>query len=106
MKIETERSEGVVLTRLQGRFDAYGAEELGQYLQSASLLEAGSLVLDLSGVEYLSSAGLRLMLATYKKLTRTGGTLALAGLQPYCRKVLEFAGFDRTFPVFETAPEA
>jgi anti-anti-sigma factor len=106
VKIEPQRSEGVVLASLEGRFDAYGADEFGKYLQSASLPEAGALVLDLSRVEYLSSAGLRVILATYKKLSRTGGTLALAGLQPYCRRVLEFAGFDQAFPVFETVPEA
>jgi anti-anti-sigma factor len=106
VKIELQRSAGVVLACLQGRFDAYGADELERYLKSAPLPEAGSLVLDLSRVEYLSSAGLRVILTTYKKLNRTGGTLALAALQPYCRRVLDFAGFDQSFPVFETVPEA
>ena len=45
-------------------------------------------------------------LANYKKLNQAGGTLALVGLQPYCRKVLDFAGFAQTFPVYETLPEA
>ena len=106
MQIELQRSEGVVLASLQGRFDAYGAEEFGQCLRKASLPGAESLVLDLSRVEYLSSAGLRVILATYKKLNRAGGLLALAGLQPYCRSVLDFTGFAQTFPVFETTAEA
>lgn len=106
MKIEIQCSEGVFLASLQGRLDAYGAHEFEQYLQSVALAGAGSLVLDLSKVEYLSSAGLRLLLATYKKLNRAGGTLALAGVQPYCLNVIDIAGFERTFPVFETVPEA
>jgi anti-anti-sigma factor len=106
VKIDAQRSKGVVLARLQGRLDAYGAEEVGKYLPTASPPEGGALVLDLSGVEYLSSAGLRVILATYKQLTRTGGTLALAGLQPYCRSVLDITGFAQTFPLFETAGEA
>ena len=106
MKIAFQRCNGVVLASLQGRFDAYGAEEFAQQVQKASLAEEESLVLDLSGVEYLSSAGLRVILATYKQLNGTGGTLALAGLQPYCRNVLDFTGFAQTFPVFNTAAEA
>ena len=106
MKIEAQCFEGVVRVRLEGRFDAYGAHEVEEYLKEAWPGQAGFLVLDLAGVDYLSSAGLRLMLATHKKLKRAGETLALAGLQPYCRRVLDIAGFAQTFPVFEAAPEA
>jgi anti-anti-sigma factor len=106
VRVEVRQTEGVAIAHLEGRFDAYGAHEVEQHLQTAVLAEAVSLVWDLSKVEYLSSAGLRALLAAYRKTTRAGGTLALAGLQPYCRRVLDFAGFAETFPVFDTTTEA
>jgi anti-anti-sigma factor len=106
MNIEARCCQGVALACLQGRLDGTGADELGRYLEGASPPEGESLVLDLTKVVYLSSAGLRVIVATSRKLRRAGGTLALAGLQPYCRNVLEIVGVSETVHVFDTVPEA
>ncbi|MFK8252755.1 STAS domain-containing protein [Ancylobacter terrae] len=67
---------------------------------------ARDLVIDFSGVDYISSAGLRVILVAGKKLKAAGGRLALAGLRDNCREVFEISGFVALFPVFDTVEAA
>ncbi len=64
-------------------------------------------MLDLTGVDYISSTGLSVFLAAAKKIKPVaGGQLALAGLNSRIRLVFEMSGFLRLFPVFATVDEA
>lgn len=85
---------------LQGRMDAYACVEAQKILDSALAPAAAGAVADMSGVDYLSSAGLRLLLALSRKLQQRGGVLAVAGARDYCRKVMDLAGFANTFSMF------
>lgn len=71
-------------------------------------LQAGSrrLVIDLHGVTYISSAGLRVILLAGKKLRATEGQLALCGLREEVRGVFEMSGFLDLFAVTETVEQA
>jgi anti-anti-sigma factor len=102
----TSLSDDAALVRVAGRLDAHGAALLDANV--AQLLDGAikAIVLDLSGVPYLSSAGLRVFLKMWKVVQPKGGSLALAGVQPYCRDVLELAGFGSTFTVFHGLEEA
>jgi anti-anti-sigma factor len=82
----------LVLT-LALRLDAAGAESLRQALTPEKIAEARIVELDLAGVSYLSSAALRVFLATHKLLLARGGGLVLTAVPEYCRSVLEIAGF-------------
>ena len=53
---------------------------------------AGHLVFDLSGVSFLDSAGLGVILGRYKKVSAAGGSVYLAGARPQVRKVMELSG--------------
>jgi anti-anti-sigma factor len=86
--------------------DAYACIEAQKILDSALTPGALMAVADLSGVDYISSAGLRLFLGLSKKLRPNGGALILAGVGEYCRKVTDLAGFANTFPMFDTAEQA
>ena len=61
---------------------------------------------DLTALEYVSSAGLRCVLAIAKKLKASEGTLALCGLSGLVKEVFSVSGFDSFFPVYETVDEA
>jgi len=91
---------------LAGKMDALAVPEVEQTVASAVSPEVCVAVVDLSGVDYISSAGLRLLLNLFKKLQQAGGTMALAGTKTYCRKVIELAGFGGIFPMFEQVAEA
>ena len=106
MEIHTRQVDGILLAALEGELDAYWAEEAERDLWAC--LERGHyrLVLDLSGLTYLSSAGLRLLLRLHQRITSLGGELILAAPQPFAREVLATSGFDRTFTVFRAVAQA
>ena len=91
---------------LAGKMDALAIAEVEQTLAVAISPAVCVAVVDLSGVDYISSAGLRLLLNLFKKLQQAGGTMALAGTKAYCQKVIELAGFGGIFPMFEQVAEA
>ena len=91
---------------LTGKMDALAIAEVEKTVEAAVSPTVCAAVVDLSGVDYISSAGLRLLLTLFKKLQQAGGTMALAGTKAYCQKVIELAGFGGIFPMFEQVSEA
>ena len=92
--------------RVQGRLDVITSPEFEQ--QCSGLLAQGEklLVADLGAVAYVSSAGLRSVLATAKKLKAVQGKLALCGLQPMVEQVFLLSGFSSFIPICKTLDEA
>jgi anti-anti-sigma factor len=64
------------------------------------------LVLDASDLEYISSAGLRVLMLAAKHIRARGGTLVVAAPRPMVREILEISKFTLVFPVFATVREA
>jgi anti-anti-sigma factor len=106
MERETERIKGVLVIRCKGRLDAFGAEKLEDTLKSSLEDDDTSIVIDLGQVPYLSSGGIRVLLAYRKKLKERGGILALARVEQYPRQVLDMAGFSSVFSMYPTQEDA
>lgn len=107
MEITTKELKRVILVAPVGRIDHQSAPELQKTLES--LIDQGQfkLVLDMSGVNYISSAGLRVLLATRKVVKRWNrGDIRLAHIQPYVRETLELVGFTRIFQLYDDVVEA
>lgn len=81
--------------RLVGRFDASYAEEAMEALEGVSQ----SLTADCSGLDYISSAGIGVLLETYKRLRKAGHTLRLVHLAPRVRNVFMYAGLDKVLQI-------
>ena len=90
----------------QGRLDAAGTRPLEAELKQ--LIAAGEtrLIVDLEKTRYISSNGLRVLLAALKQAKKRGGTLKLCGLAARLQDIFAMAGFDRLFEVFETREQA
>jgi anti-sigma B factor antagonist len=73
-----------------------------------SLVDTGrvQLVIDLKDLEYISSSGLRVLLATLKKVRKQQGDMKLAGLQPFIKEIFDIAGFTQLFTMFDTEETA
>jgi anti-sigma B factor antagonist len=90
-------SGGTVL--LAGRLDAAQSPAAQAFLDKVQ----GTTTLDCSKLDYISSAGLGVLLKTQKRLMASGGKLRLTGLSPHLRDVFQYSGFDR---IFEIEPAA
>ncbi|MBR5901202.1 STAS domain-containing protein [bacterium] len=77
---------------VKGRLDTLTSPKLESELEP-SIAKARSLVLDLAEVDYLSSAGLRLLLTLQKRFKREGGSFALRNIQPGVMEILRMTGF-------------
>ena len=91
--------QGVVL--ISGRLDAAQSALAQAFLDKVQ----GPATLDCSRLEYISSAGLGVLLKTQKRLMATGGTLRLTGLSRHIRDVFQYSGFDRIFEIEPAEPE-
>lgn len=87
-----------------GRIDTATAST-AEVRSTAELATAGALALDLTQLEYISSAGLRVLLRLAKNARRDGKEFALVGVQGLVKEVLTESGMDELFRVVETTAE-
>jgi len=106
METSVEQRGEVVAVHIAGSVDGLTSDDLQRVFSSE--VEAGhhQLVADFGAVDYTSSAGLRVLLATLKRARSLGGDLRLAGPHAEVRKVLELSGFTGILSVYDTVDAA
>jgi anti-anti-sigma factor len=106
MDIFQKEKDGVVILEIVGRLDADTAPEAEKHIKE--LLAAGTtrLLLDMEKLEYISSAGLRVVLMAVKDLRGKQGKIVLCSLNEYVREVFEVSNFTSIIPIAETVEEA
>jgi len=105
MEMTTGVESGVCFVRVSGRLDALTAPDFDRQFAPAA---AGgkAFVIDLTGLEYISSAGLRSMLVAAKLVKAGSGSLCLFGLAPAVKEVFRISGFHTILTLRETEAEA
>lgn len=106
IQIQVSPVENVTLVEVSGRVDSMNASELGEALMRE--IDGGSvqLVLDLSAVTYMSSAGLRELMAAYRKVRPMEGDVRIAQPSERVLDVLELSGLDTIFQIYPTRTDA
>ena len=105
MQLDESRDGGVLVLDLAGRLDAGSSPPVEAKLL-ASVRGAPAVLLDLAGLDYVSSAGLRVLLKAAKEARAAGSRFALAGLRPAVREVFEVSGFFAVLTAYPTRAEA
>lgn len=105
MEINKERQGAAFVVAPQGRVDSTTSDELQNEVSGAVAAGERRLVLDFTAVDYISSAGLRVLLIAEKELRGVGGVLVLCGLTEPVRQVLTLSGF-MTLLTVESTREA
>jgi len=106
MKTEVMHENDVTVIEITGSVDALTAAELASTISKE--IEEGhvNLVVDLTGLEFMSSAGLRTLLGAAKETSMNGGDRRIASSNPGIDKVLKMSGFHNIAKVFTTSTDA
>ena len=99
MQISQEQMDGVVVVAPRGRIDSTTSAALDAHLAGLSKATQPRIVIDFAGVDYISSAGLRVLLTLAKRVRDARGGLALCSLGDTVRQVFELAGFLPLFAI-------
>lgn len=106
MELTIQQQGPVAVVAIAGSLDALSAEEVTKFLSAQVSGGITRLVTDFALVDYVSSAGLRTLLATLKEARQLGGDLRLAAIQPSVRKVLDLSGFTSILKVYPSVEAA
>lgn len=101
----TEVREGVTKIALQGRLDTIGAGEIDLRFSAATGARR-AVIVDMSGVEIMTSLGVRMLLMGAKTVRNKGGKLVLLSPTPTISAVLTMAGTEQLIPVFDDEASA
>ncbi len=101
VNVSVESMKRVDLVTVNGRIDSSNAPQFEGSLKDLTENGRHNLVLNLSGVSYMSSAGLRTLVSTLKECKKRGGDVRLAAPSERVAEVLSLAGLDSLFKVYE-----
>jgi anti-anti-sigma factor len=105
MQISTRTSNDIHIVAITGSLDSSTSPD-GQKSLDAVLTSAKKVVLDFSQLDYISSAGLRVLLGAAKKLRSSGGKLGMFGLNQSVKEVFDISGFSSILPISQSEEEA
>ncbi len=100
LELSEREEQGWSVLAVKGRLDTQTVERFSA--QCATAIDAGraNVVLDLSGLEYVSSAGLSSILGAAKRVQARGGRLTVAGLRGLVKEVFAISGFETVLPTY------
>jgi len=106
MKIETRESQGIHIIAFEGNLDTNTSPEAESVINE--LIDAGKqkVLVNFEQLNFISSAGLRVLLATVKKLNASGGELRICSLNATVQEVFDISGFVTILNVKNTEEEA
>ncbi len=106
MQIFNSKNENTLVLEVRGRLDALTTANLEEECDTWIDKGEKDLLLDLGGVDYISSAGLRAILLIGRKLNAVSGALRFCNLGGMVKEVFSISGFNSMFPVYASLTEA
>lgn len=106
MEITTRTQGDAWIIAIAGKLDSVTSPQAQQALDAIVAGGGRKLAVDFSALDYISSAGLRVLLGTTKKLAATGGALRTFGLNETVREVFDISGFSTIMAVFPSEADA
>jgi anti-anti-sigma factor len=102
MKIVRQEKDGVICLQIEGRLDAESAQEAETTVRDVLKQGSRRMLFDLSQMEYISSAGLRVILMAVKELRNKQGKVVLCGLTPYVKEIFDVSNFSSIIPITDS----
>lgn len=106
MAMNETKENGITVLAVDGNLDAEGTQAMEEKV--VGLLESGEtcLLFDFSGLDYINSSGLRVLVLAYQRLKKASGKVAICGVKDYIQEVFEVSGYDKIFPLYPSQSDA
>ena len=98
--------DDLCIVGVEGRLDQTLTPELEAELERVLVSGQHRIIVDMSGVTYINSGGLRCLVTAWRKAQHEGGGIVLAGLTPRVGEIVSMIGFDKVFDVYSSPGEA
>ncbi len=102
MEITQKEENGIVSISITGRLDADSSPEAEKVVKEALEGQTNRVLFNLGALEYLSSAGLRVLLSVAKEMRRREGKIALCSLNEFVKEIFEVSGFQSLIPIADS----
>ena len=106
IQVDVEEIESTYILRIHGRLDTVTIGAVEQKIHQLMKPEGTKILADFTNFEYLSSAGLRLLLSTTKKLRAQGGRFVVFSIHDDALDIIKMAGFERVLKICKNEQEA
>lgn len=100
MQINRSDNDSIAILRISGRIDSNNSSLIETEINSVIDSGGNNILADFSGVDYISSSGLRVLLSAHKKIKTLNGNMKLSGLKPFVMSVFTISGFTRIFEIY------
>jgi anti-anti-sigma factor len=100
MEISDEFTGDICVVSARGRLDGNSSEQFGGRLEALIAPDQSKLLVDFSGINFVTSAGLRAVILVLKKVKAANGVFALCAVQAPVREVLEITGFTSMLQIY------
>ena len=105
MEITEESINGKLIVHLVGKLDTVTSPDLQEKLMALVLDEVKTIYLDFTDLSYVSSAGLRVLLMTQKRVKPLGGEVVLVAVNTSIKEVFRISGFSTLFSFVDALPQ-
>lgn len=106
IKIDQTVEDNFQVIQLEGRLDSNTSPELSEFMRNIDFQEYRGVILEMTKLNYISSAGLRVLLNSSKEFKARNTEFALCGMQDHIREVFGISGFDTFLKIHPTLDEA
>jgi anti-anti-sigma factor len=100
MNVKVESSQDYTLVTVDGRIDTTNAKEFENAMMEVLGSGSKNIILDCSGLKYISSSGLRVFLIVLKKMKADKGQFFVCSLQPGIKEIFDISGFSTIFSLY------
>lgn len=106
MKIEFTQLDGIMIVHLSEKMDLYSHRELAETFEDVKLKDINNFIINLSGIDIISSSGVGLILRYHSELKKIDKRMVLSSLSPVCARVFELLQLTDAFDIYDNDEQA
>ena len=106
MEIVTKKENGIFIVMLKGRLDSQTKNKYEKEILPLIGKKEKDIIIDLSELDYISSAGLRMLLVSAKSVKKASGKIVIHSMKDFIREIFDISGFSRLFDIVDNREKA